>query len=274
MLTRRDLIRGIVFLPFANSALLQGANIRLYLKDGTFQLVREYRVLEDRVRYYSIERGDFEEIPVDLIDLKKTAAEVKQREESVKEEAKAQDEEDKAERAARREISQIPLDSGVYLITGTTLKALKAADSKVVNNKGRHLLKLASPIPLITDKSWLELDGLRSGTVLTDPRPEFYIRLANEERFGIVRMSEHKKNRVVEKLTIVPVVKEVVEEPDLVDVFRRQVADGVYKIWPEKPLPLGEYAVVEYTEGKVNMQVWDFAISATASPAREEERRP
>jgi len=43
--------------------------------------------------------------------------------------------------------------------------------------------------------------------------------------------------------------------------FRKQLTqDGLYKIWPAKPFAPGEYAVVEYTPGKVNMQVWDFAI--------------
>ena len=109
---------------------------------------------------------------------------------------------------------------------------------------------------------------------MKETRPEFYIRLSAEERFGILRMSEHKGNRVVEKLTILPVVKEIVEEPEIVPTFQHQVGEGLYKIWPEKPLAAGEYAVVEYTEGKVNMQVWDFAISATASSVKEEERRP
>ena len=27
-----------------------------------------------------------------------------------------------------------------------------------------------------------------------------------------------------------------------------------------KPMDPGEYAVIEYTPGKTNMQVWDFAI--------------
>jgi hypothetical protein len=36
--------------------------------------------------------------------------------------------------------------------------------------------------------------------------------------------------------------------------------DGLYKIWPKDPLPAGEYAVVQYTQGKVNMRVWDFAV--------------
>jgi hypothetical protein len=55
-----------------------GATMRLYMKDGTYQLVREYQVLQDRVKYLSAERGEWEEIPLDLVDLnhtKKEAAE-------------------------------------------------------------------------------------------------------------------------------------------------------------------------------------------------------
>ena len=49
------------------------------------------------------------------------------------------------------------------------------------------------------------------------------------------------------------------EEAELVDTFRLQLGELIYKIWPEKDLTPGEYALVEYTDGKVNMQVWDFA---------------
>jgi len=80
--------------------------------------------------------------------------------------------------------------------------------------------------------------------------------------FGIVRLSEHKGNRVVEKLTIEPAVKETLQEPDLVEVFRQQVSDELFKIWPQKPLEPGEYAVVQYSMEKLDMQVWDFFIAA------------
>jgi hypothetical protein len=257
--SRRWLLGSAIFAPFCAF----GANIRLYLKDGSYQIVREYKVEGDRVRYYSTERGDFEEIPLELVDLKKTEGEIKQREELQREEAKAQDEEEKAEREVQKQVASIPQETGVYLIEGENkLKPIKQAEPKVVNNKGRHVLKLVSPVPLISDKSWLELDGAHSANVVTSPRPEFYMRLASEERFGMVRMGDHKGNRVVEKLTIVPVVKEVVEEPEFVDIFRQQVGDMLYKIWPEKALSPGEYGVVEYTEGKVNMTVWDFAVAA------------
>ena len=76
-----------------------------------------------------------------------------------------------------------------------------------------------------------------------------------------MRLSEHKGNRVVEKLTIQPVVNETTQEPDLVEVFRQQVGDELFKIWPQKPLDPGEYAVVQYSIEKVDMQVWDFFIA-------------
>ena len=38
---------------------------KLVLTDGTFQIVREYSVKDDRVRYWSVERSDWEEIPTE-----------------------------------------------------------------------------------------------------------------------------------------------------------------------------------------------------------------
>ena len=38
------------------------------LKDGNFQLVRSYERNGERVRYFSLERGDWEEIPAAMVD--------------------------------------------------------------------------------------------------------------------------------------------------------------------------------------------------------------
>lgn len=245
---------------------LASANFKLYFKDGSDQLVREYKVEGDRLSYYSIERDDWEEVPASLVDLDKTKAEIKARADVVREDAAAQEAENKAERTARKEVASVPAEPGVYLIdeqkpSPGNLTALKVGESKIVNDKRRSILKAISPIPLVPGKATLELDGSHSAQGTANRSPEFYIRLSEEERFGILRLSEHKGNRVVEKLTIQPVIKETTQEPDLVEIFRQQVGDLLIKIWPQKPLEPGEYAVVQYSMDKVDMQVWDFFIA-------------
>jgi len=137
---------------------------------------------------------------------------------------------------------------------------LKQAESTVHTNKGRSLLKRLAPIPVVTGKGTLELQGPNSLNVFKDGEQEFYIQLSDAERFGIAKLTPGKGVRVVENLTFIPVTNEVVEEPVMMDILRKQLADGLYKIWPKEKLPPGEYAVVQFTESKLNMQVWDFAV--------------
>jgi hypothetical protein len=241
---------------------LLAANLKLYLKDGNYHIVREYKVEKDRVRYYSVERGDWEEIPVSLIDLKRTESEIVEHKAAIAEEAKILTEEDKAARELQDEILKIPQNPGVYSVDGG-LKIFKLAESKVHTNKGRSVWKAMSPIPIVAGKATLELDEDHSLNIVTNDRPDLYIQLETDERFGIVKLTPHHGVRIVERLTIVPVTKEVIEEMDQVPIFRKQLTQGgLYKIWPEKPMENGEYAVVEYTEGKSNTQIWDFAVKA------------
>lgn len=238
-----------------------GATIRLYLKDGTFQSAREYQVLQDRVKYFSSEREEWEEIPLELVDLARTKKEAADRETSLKAEEKEQAVEDAAELAEVKEVQRIPAAPGVYYIHGDKLDPIKVAESKIVNNKRRSILKALSPIPLVTGKQTLELDGDSADTKVAEKRPEFYFRLSDEERFGIIKLTPTKKGgRVVENLDIIPVTKEVEEKREDIATFKKQVGDLLFKIWPEQDLSPGQYALIEYTEGKLNLQVWDFAV--------------
>lgn len=251
----------------ALAAVLTGAT-RLYLKDGSYHAVREYKVENGKVRFYSTERSEWEEIPSGLVDWKKTESEQKSHDVSSNERLRIIDAEEKAERLARQEAERIPVEPGVYFVQGTQIRTLKAAEAKLVDNKRRRILGGLSPIPVVAGKATLEVDGPRAAFAVETSEPEFYIRLSQEERFGIARLSAHKENRVVEKVTIVPVTKEMLEEPEMVEVFRRQIDDMLYKIWPMRPLEPGEYAVLEYTEGKVNAQIWDFEVAAAKAPFR------
>lgn len=239
------------------------ANLKLYLKDGGYQLVREYKVEDDRVRFYSVERSQWEEIPVDLVDIKRTQTEASARDEKLKEEAKTITEEDNARRALEKEVLRIPQDPGVYWTDASETHTIKAAESTVHTDKGRTALKIMTG-PMINGKGEVEIQGAHSTNIFTDPQQEFYIQVAETEPFGIIKLTPTKGGvRVAENLTFNSMTKEVEEEINSIDIIIQEMAKGgLYKIWAEKPLPPGEYAVVEYTLGKMNMQIWDFAIKA------------
>lgn len=251
----------VFFALLLSGVALWAANFKLYLTDGSFHMVREYQVEGDRVRFYSVERSEWEEVPLRLADLKRTVAEREAHEETLRKDAAETVAEEKFEREQRQEAERVPQARGVYLLDGRELKTLPLAESKVVTNKGRSILKVLSPMPIVSGKATVEIDGEHAGTVVSTSRPEFYIRVAPETDFGFVRLKPTKKGgRLVQTWTILPVVKEMSEEQDHIETFRHEVGDWLFKIWPSSPLEPGEYAVVEYTPGKGDVQTWDFAF--------------
>lgn len=250
----------LLLLFFTAVILVSAETFKLYLKDGDYHIVREYQVLADRIRYYSTERGDWEEIPKDLVDLDKTEKERRAKDEANRQEERQLDEEEQAQRAMRREIEAIPVEAGTYYKEGDHVKALTLADYKVITDKKRQTLKVLSPVPLIPGKASVVIQGAQSNFAVNDERPQFYFRLSKQERFGIIKLTPKKTVRIVENIAIVPVSKENFEEQKEVSTFEQELAPGLYKIWPEKPLTAGEYAVIEYTEGEVeDSMIWDFA---------------
>src|SRR5215469_10605616 len=149
------------------ACLAWAANVKLYMKDGSYHVVREYQVQSERVHFYSIERSEWEDIPLDLVDLKRTEAEATERQAKLDAEAKVVEQEEKVERELEKETSRIPQDPGVYWLEGDQTKIIKVAETTVHTNKGRSVLAKLAPIPVLTGKGTLELQGTHSANVFT-----------------------------------------------------------------------------------------------------------
>src|SRR6202049_3608512 len=96
---------------------------RLILKDGSYKSITKYEVKGERVRYYSAERDEWEELPSSLVDWPATEKYEKDRSTSAIPEASALDKETDADRAAEEShLPQVapglrlPEDSGVFLL--------------------------------------------------------------------------------------------------------------------------------------------------------------
>jgi|SRR6185312_8340859 len=254
-------MRRLLFLVSVFVFTVSAANFKLYLKDGGYQVVREYKVDGGKVSYYSVERSEWEDIPAELVDLKRTEADSEARKETLAKQSQALADEETAAKEARREIQRIPQDPGVYRLENDKLRIFNAAESTVHNMKGRNVLRALSPIPVIPGKATIEIPGEHSANIVSESSPEFFMQLASLDSFAMIKLTPEKGIRVVEKITIESVTKEMTEERQLVQTFTKQLSEnGLYKIWPQDPLPQGEYALIEYTESKANPQIWDFRI--------------
>lgn len=263
---RRRLTILVLFAALALSA--QTQRIKLYIKGGGDITVTEYEVVDDRVRYYSVERRDWEEIPLELVDLDRTKKEVSKRETEFAERRRIEQIETAAERKARTELHEVPLEDGVYYRKGDEVVTVQQAEVVLNTNKKRSILRVVMPIP-VAGQTIVELEGATSKLEALDARPVFYMRLEKLSRFGIFRLKQKKDSRVVQEIDIVPQSKEMMEQHDEIEVFRQQFAGQVYRVWPIEPLTAGEYAFVEYTLGEADIRVWDFSVPASvgAPPA-------
>ncbi|HUP03843.1 MAG TPA: hypothetical protein VMU19_07640 [Bryobacteraceae bacterium] len=252
------------FLVFALAALASwAANVKLYLKDGGYQLCREYQVQADNVHFYSVERSEWEDIPVALVDLKRTEAEAAAHEADLQKEAALAKEEQRADKQLQEEIARIPQDPGVYWVEGNAAKTIERAETNLHTEVGKSILRHLSPSQSpVTKTAAMEIKGARSSNIFTNPNQEFYVQLGEPATFGIVRLTSKGSVRIAETVGYYGSSDEVSEERELVDTMELQLAEGLYRIWPKTGLRAGEYAVVQYHDGKADMQVWDFAVKS------------
>jgi hypothetical protein len=246
---------------------------KLILTDGTFQLAREYTVEGDRVRYWSVERSQWEEIPANLVDwdaTHKSEAEQAGRDAELK--AKI-----KASRLAQltKDIDvdrSLEIKPGLFLPDAVGLYALdrdkvvremKQSDAVVKTSTGREVEKIMSGVSLIPSKKTMEIPGERAAMRLTTADPEFFMRPADsrEPRFRLLRAQIKGGHRLIDSISI-HFTGEEKHNTTEIEIQTWTPATGVFRYTVDQRLEPGEYAFVEMTDEGISGYVWDFGIDA------------
>jgi hypothetical protein len=257
-----------VVLPLAAQALT-----KLYFKDGSYQLVKEYKVESDRVRYYSVERSRWEEVPLALVDFDKTRHEEQQERaverKEVEEAKKTENERFEGVVTTGLEVApgiHLPGDEGVFAFDGVRVIRLVASPAEIVRDKKRMALLMAMPAPLLKSRSLVVLEGPRATLRVNSLQPTFYVQSTDNAgaRVDLVSVKAGKNSRVVEKVQGGIGVGPSGELRETIPLERRQVAPGVYQLKPLAPLPVGEYVLGELVGDKLNLDLWDFGVDGAA----------
>jgi hypothetical protein len=249
------------------------ASQKLFLKDGTYQLVSTYEVHGDRVRYYSVERSAWEEIPLSLVDLEAT----KRAQEDEKAIQKKQLEEGRELDQQRFEKPvevgfeiapgiHLPQEEGVYAYDGTRVIRLIQSSAEVVADKKRAALVLAIPAPLLKSRSVVVLSGAKAAVRLQQAQPTFYVQSSDGlgAKLELISVKVVKESRVVEKVEAGRAgIGKPAELRAAVQLERTQLAPGLYRLKPLHPLDPGEYALGELVQEKLSLQLWDFGLFET-----------
>jgi hypothetical protein len=169
-------------------------NHRLILKDGTYQIVRQYEIAGDRVRYISVERGgDWEELPVDLVDWAATrkwerdhaATTVEEAPSPAMKEAEDVDKEETAERSEQKarmpEVAtglNLPDEDGVFALdTYEGTPELVEMTPTELNMQAKTKHGLSTLNPLAVSKASLELEGAHAKVHMHVNDPVIYLSL-------------------------------------------------------------------------------------------------
>ena len=244
------------------------ANLKLYMKDGSYQEVSSYEVQGDRVRYFSVERSEWEEVPTSLVDFDAT----KRAQEEAKAAEKKHDEEAKQIDQERFYKPPGPGDGGSARHSSAggrrNLHRRWPAPGapRAVFRGGGHGQKADShgagrSLPVLKARSLVILNGAKAPIRLNDPLPVFYVQSASGlgANLEMVRLKPGKESRVVEDVeTSRGKNGKASEDRTMVSLDRKQVAPNVYTLKPLQPLEAGEYALGEVVDDKLNLDVWDF----------------
>jgi len=254
---------------------------KLILADGSFQMVREYQREGDRVRYYSVERSAWEEIPASLVDwdaTQKAEAEQTARDKDLAQKIKASR---LAARTADIDSDRslevrpgviLPDEAGLYLLDGQKISVLEQDLAVSRIDKGRTVARIVTGVPVINSKHHIELPGKRAKLRIHGNEPEFYFRPVDgrDAHLSLLHLDVNGDKRDVETMTT--------NLADISTYKNRQIsllawdaARGVKRFTVDQKLEPGEYAITENRpDGEVDLYLWDFGVDATSAGTNPE----
>jgi hypothetical protein len=283
---------------------------RLILKDGTYQSVTKYEVHDDRVRYFSAERGEWEEVPNSLIDWDATEKFEQGRQQGkLAPEAVELDKQIEAERKTEQARSpqvapglRLPDEGGIFLLdtyqNQPQLAELQQSGGELGQNTKSNILRAAIN-PLAGVKQTIELPEAHAKVQSHTTVPSLYINIELNnssdpkqgvpatvqgaagdpspsplsERFKIIRVEIKGGKRVAGAVKIAVNGKMKTDERFVASTVTTMTG-GWVKLTPTESLTAGEYAIAEMLgkEG-MNLYVWDFGVNPSA-PANASTWKP
>jgi hypothetical protein len=260
---------------------------KLMLMDGSYQVVREYQRNGDRVRYFSLERGDWEEMPASMVDWDATAkasADAAKTSEALLLKVHKQEEAKRMDNVTDVDASLLvapglflPQGEGMFVLEGKSIQLLTQADSQIKTDKKREIERVLSPVQIVPGRKHMEIPGAHATLRLRTSGPEFYLRevpsdpehdskVRKSTRPGddgpevvLLRAKPTRNGRQFETISSL-FGEEMSRDVNALSIQRWEVAPRVYRFTMAEPLPPGEYVLTELLPDGLNMYVWDFGV--------------
>ncbi len=251
---------------------------KLYLKDGTFELVSSYKIEGDRVRYYSVERSEWEEVPASVVDWDATKKAQAEKERQEQELIQKVHKEIQAEQAAAVDVDAsievephlfLPPGEGVYLIENGSVRQLTQSPAAAKVDTGRLVTQILVPVPM-PSKRTVVLSGKHAQLRTQISEPVFYFRSGDpgQPQLALIHVRVKGDQRQVEDIS--SFFGQTSENAKAIPMKITPVARGVFRLLPEQDLVPGEYALAEILpKQKMNLDVWDFGVDPPAKAARQ-----
>lgn len=289
----------------------QGAahRTRLYLKDGTYQVVLSWKIKGNLVLYRSAERaGETEEVPLNLVDLDKTKS-YAQVQDPANNPGPVLDPELAREERERQE--QVPeVAPNLHLPERESVLALDAFRDQPqlipltqtdgdLNRQTAHNILRQTINPFAHAHQLVQIKGTKAQVQMHVPDPAFFIRVdadsdtatdppsgaftvnigqadrkaekvSAKSRYVIVRVDVRNDVRIVSTFDMNLLGTGQMQE-DVVETKQSLLPGGHWlRLQPAQPLLFGEYALIEIiNEKELNLGVWDFGVHPTAPENRD-----